>query len=312
MTGHCPDVIGSPQVSIVIAFLNAEMFIEETLNSVVNQTLDDWELILVNDGSSDNSERIVKTVIANFPDKMVYLTHENAVNKGVCASRNLGIRHARGQYIALLDADDVWQPGKLAEQTAVLHSHTEVGMVFGASRYWNSWSKSIQNGSRDFTPRLGLKANCVHPSPTLLIRCHPLGNASAPCPSDIMLRREIVEKVGGFEEAFTGSFQMYEDQAFLAKVYLNANVYVSDSTWTYYRLHTQSCCHRVTSSGEETAVKQFYLDWLRTYLDDNGVKNDQISRALEKANRTNEALHANGFLTRVLSVVRSSLQRWLR
>ncbi|NND91355.1 MAG: glycosyltransferase family 2 protein [Granulosicoccus sp.] len=299
-----------PQVSVVIAFLNAEAFIEETLQSVVKQTLDDWELILVDDGSTDRSARLVKAIMTDHPDRMYYLTHENLVNKGVCASRNLAVRHASGQYIAFLDADDVWQPDKLAAQTAILHAHPDVGLVVGAPRYWSSWAGTTQAGSKDVIPRLGLEANSVHRKPALLLRCHPLGRASAPCPSDIMLRREVVDQVGGFEEAFTGNYQMYEDQAFLSKLYLATDVYVSDSTWTNYRLHAQSCCHRVTSSGAEAVVRKFYFDWLRSYLDEQGVHDERINRAFEKACRQRESMFGSQWLDKVRIALNQVLKRW--
>ena len=109
----------SPLVSVVTAFYNEEKFLEETILSVINQDYDNWELLLVDDGSPDGSTRIAKKYTADYPGKIRYLHHENRANRGVCNSRNLGITHARGEFIAYLDADDVWLPEKLRRQVEI-------------------------------------------------------------------------------------------------------------------------------------------------------------------------------------------------
>ncbi len=274
---------GSPLVSILVGFLDAERFIEETIASVFDQTLGDWELILVDDGSSDRSSSVAQRYAAENPERVHYLTHEGHRNRGVCASRNLALSRARGRFVAILDADDVWLPQKLAQQVEILNGHPRAGMVFGAARYWRSWDKSAAGMRRDYTPRLGIEAETIHEPPTLLRSCHPLGRAAAPCPSDLLLRKEVLLSVRGFEEAFTGIYQMYEDQAFLAKIYLSTPVFASAGTWTLYRLHEGSCCHRVGTSGQELHVRNFYLDWLDHYLRDHGNRDLRIRRALRRA-----------------------------
>jgi glycosyltransferase involved in cell wall biosynthesis len=273
----------TPLVSIVIGFYNAGKFIMEAVESVMNQSLDDWQLLLVDDGSSDASSDIAQYFSQQHPGKIHYLEHKDHCNRGVCVSRNLGISKAAGRFIAILDADDVWQPHKLAQQTAILQAHPEAGMVFGASRYWNSWTGAEADKNSDYIPRLGVTADTLYEPPALLKLCHPLGRVTAPCPSDLLLRHEIVEAVNGFEEKFTGIYQLYEDQAFLAKVYLSAPVFVSSSTWTGYRLHPDSCCYRVASSGDEPLARMFYLQWLKDYLHTNQIEDVSIHKALNTA-----------------------------
>ena len=272
----------APLVSIIIGFLNAEKFITETVESVINQSLEDWELLLVDDGSSDASSEIAQRFSHQHSHKIHYLEHDGHCNRGVCASRNLGISKATGRYIAILDSDDVWQADKLLQQTAILEAQPEAGMVFGASCYWNSWSDSEKN-NRDYTPPLGVTADTLHRPPSLLKSCHPLGRATAPCPSDLLLRHEVVKAVNGFEEQFNGIYQLYEDQAFLAKIYLSTPVFVSSSSWTKYRLHANSCVYRVESAGEEAQVRLFYLSWLKNYLHTQHIDDASIHKALRKA-----------------------------
>src|SRR5215207_5031419 len=105
-----------PLVSVIVVFLNAEKFIEEALESVLAQTYDNWELLLVDDGSTDSSTEIALRYANRYSGRVRYVEHPWHQNRGASASRNLGIRHAKGEYIAFLDADDVWLAHKLEQQ----------------------------------------------------------------------------------------------------------------------------------------------------------------------------------------------------
>src|SRR6266545_8317921 len=97
----------SPLVSTVMIFLDAEPFLEEAIDSVFVQTYRHWELLLVDDGSTDGSSDIAKRYAREHPGRVRYLEHPGHENRGTSASRNLGVRHSRGELVALLDADDV-------------------------------------------------------------------------------------------------------------------------------------------------------------------------------------------------------------
>ena len=92
-----------PKVSVIVPFYNVEGYIEKCLETLVNQTLQDIEIILVNDGSKDRSVNIVKKFQSSYPEKIVYLEKENG---GLSDARNYAIPHAKGEYIAFLDSDD--------------------------------------------------------------------------------------------------------------------------------------------------------------------------------------------------------------
>src|SRR5918999_1055965 len=116
------EMSSKPLVSVIMIFLNAEKFIEEAIESVFAQTYDSWELLLVDDGSTDDSTDIALRYAQQNPERVRYLEHDSHLNRGMSASRNLGITHAIGEYIAFLDADDVWLPHKLEQQVAILSS----------------------------------------------------------------------------------------------------------------------------------------------------------------------------------------------
>lgn len=257
----------APLVSIIICFYNEEKYLQEAIDSVFAQTLDDWELFLVDDGSSDMSTDIAaKLADKHNNKKVVYLEHSNHQNKGLSASRNLGIQRGRGQYCAFLDADDVWLPQKLLEQLNILKAHPEAVMVCGASKYWYSWNNS---GEKDVVKHVGGAQNAVNYPPSLLLSLYPLGEANAPCPSGIFIKRSAVEAVGGFEVHFSGYYQLYEDQGFLSKIYLRFPVYVAHRHYDLYRQRKESIVSTVHQTGNYHTVREYYLRWFNQYLSDN-------------------------------------------
>jgi glycosyltransferase involved in cell wall biosynthesis len=251
----------APRVSVISTFLNAERFITEAIESVLAQDFQDFELILIDDGSTPESTEIARAYAARCAPVIRYFDHEGHRNRGTAASRNFGIAMARGELVAFIDADDVWASTKLAEQIAIMDARPELGMVCGAARYWQSW-----NGGTDVIVPTGHVANVVVPPPEAALALYPLGKAASPCPSDVLLRRKLVDTVGGFEERFTGAHQLYEDQVFLTKVYLAAPVYFSDRVWINYRQHAESCMARFARDDYYDEVRLYFLNWLERYL----------------------------------------------
>jgi glycosyltransferase involved in cell wall biosynthesis len=157
-----------PLVSGITIFFNTEKYIEEAIASVFAQTYDNWELLLVDDGSTDGSTAIAKRYAQQYPEKVRYLEHEGHQNRGMSATRNLGIRNAKGEYIAFLDADDVWLPQKLEQQLAIMDSQPEAKVVFGPTQYWYSWTGNPQDTQRNAIRELWLPSNQLFQPPTLL------------------------------------------------------------------------------------------------------------------------------------------------
>ena len=270
-------------VSVVMIFYYTERFIREAIESVCAQSFSKWELLLVDDGSLDASTRIARDYARDQPARIRYLEHDAHRNQGMSASRNLGVRHARGAFAAFLDSDDVWLPNKLEEQLAVFNAEPEAGMVCGATEYWHSWENGVTAGQLDVTLKVGGPQRTLILPPTLITCLYPLASGTPPCPSDIMLRREVFEKVGGFEEQFRGIYQLYEDQAFLAKIYLQVPVYLSSTCWDRYRQHPESCVSKVAESGQYDAVRFFFLRWLETFFAEKQVEDTNILNRLQEA-----------------------------
>lgn len=268
-------------VSVVIIFLNAGKFLGVAIESVFTQTYEQWELLLVDDGSTDSSTEIAQRYAKQKPGQVHYLEHPEHRNCGKGASRNLGIYNAKGDYLAFLDADDIWLPHKLKEQVTSLDKYEKVGMLYGKTLYWYSWTQDPVDSQRDFIPKLGVQVDTPISQPDLL----PLylrGKASIPCPSDVLVRRSIVDEIGGFDETFIGVNNIYEDQAFFAKLCLKTQVVVLNRCWDKYRQHSQASMAVAWRTGTEGQARMFFLRWLERYLTEQEVQDKKVWLALKR------------------------------
>lgn len=251
-----------PLVSVIIPFLNAGQWLEEAVQSVIAQSYPHWELLLVDDGSREADTTLAKQFAHDHPGKIKYLEHEGHANKGVAVSRNKGIAAAQGDYIAFLDADDRWLPEKLANQLALFAQHPEVDMICEASTFWYSWREAEEE---DHYYNVGAPAGVYNP-PALMSKLYPLGYGAPPCPSGLILKKQTVDAVGGFSEEFAGVYQLYEDQAFLSKVYAVATVLVSEQANNVYRKRKDSVSSAANDAAIYQKVRMFYLHWLENYF----------------------------------------------
>ena len=265
-----------PLVSVIVIFYNEEQFIEEAIESIFAQTYANWELLLVDDGSTDNSSVIALRYAGKYPEKVSHLEHANHQNHGMSASRNLGIANAKGEFIAFLDADDVWLPHKLERQVTALESQPEAAMVYGPTQWWYSWTGKPEDHLLDYIHELGVHPNTLHQPPRLIARFLRKEGIS-PCTCSVLMRREAIERVGGFEEIFKG---LYEDQAFFAKVCLSTPVFVTSECLARYRQHPQSNTSITRETDRYAGARLAFLNWLAEYLSGQNFKEGEVWKAL--------------------------------
>jgi glycosyltransferase involved in cell wall biosynthesis len=179
-----------PKVSVTIASFNHEKYIRECLQSVLDQTYQDFEIIVTDDGSSDRSAEVIK----EFSDPRIKL-YTYGENKGACTALNHCIQKASGEYIAVLNSDDAWNPTKLAKQVTFLDSHPEMGAVFSRVQFVNEHSQLLSplnyahyyvfernNMTRyAFLNLFFSGVNCL---------CHP----------SIMIRKKCYDQIGLYDE----------------------------------------------------------------------------------------------------------------
>jgi glycosyltransferase involved in cell wall biosynthesis len=268
----------APRVSVVVPFFDAGPFLAEAIESVFAQTDDDWELLLVDDGSTDGSTEIALEYERRRPERVSYLSHLGRIRLGHSAARNVGLAHASGEYVALLDADDVWLPNKLREQRTILDGHAQVGMLYGRSEWWFSWTCD-PSAPPDFTHELGVPSGTPFRAPSLIEPLFALQTAAIPNPSTPIIRRSVALDVGGFEESFR---RIYGDQVFFAKICMNATVVAADSVWARYRQHPNSVTARVDQDGKTVQARADFLTWLIDYLKTSGFSDRNVYRALHR------------------------------
>ncbi|NCJ07299.1 glycosyltransferase [Synechococcales cyanobacterium C] len=168
-----------PQVSIVIPAYNAMLFLPETLESVWQQTFQDYEVLVVNDGSTDDLEHWLEA--QNNP-RLYWI---NQPNQGQGVARNHGILQTSGEYIAFLDADDLWEPTKLAQQVDYLNQHKTVGLVY-------TWTALIDNEGQ-FTGRV-IQSHVEGRVWRSFLTQNWIG-----CGSNPLIRRACFDEVGMFD-----------------------------------------------------------------------------------------------------------------
>lgn len=232
---------------------------------------------MIDDGSTDGSTKIARQYTEQYPQKVTYLEHSNHENRGLPASRNVGINKSNGEYIAFLDADDVWLPQKLKEQIEIMHSHPDVGMVCGPALYWYSWTGKPEDKRRDYLERFRIEMNTVIEPPDLL-RKQAQMIYCVPAPSSLLIRREMVNRIGGFEESIPN---ILEDQAFYVKVFLEEPVFVSAQARFKYRKHPDSICNSIDKQ-KHCAISLRFWKWVKQYFTNKGVTDKEIMSFVEE------------------------------
>ena len=137
----------SDLVTVITPMYNSGKYIEETLNSVISQTYENWELFIIDDGSSDNCVELVSDFKKN-DDRIKLIINEE--NQGAAISRNIGIRAANGRYIAFLDSDDLWVPTKLEEQINFM-SQNQLALSYSSYEKIDEFGNHIKNIKKLFT-----------------------------------------------------------------------------------------------------------------------------------------------------------------
>jgi glycosyltransferase involved in cell wall biosynthesis len=175
-----------PLVSVLIASYNHARFLDETIGSVLAQTYQNWELLITDDASTDDSAAVLRRYAEQHPGRIRVFLHER--NRGVSSATNNSLAAARGQYLAILGSDDRMRPGRLAAQVAYLEANPQVGAVFTPVNY-------IDGDGRQIEPNDDVFGLPIHDLRRQLLLRNFLNAPSA------MMRREVAAKVGRFNPA---------------------------------------------------------------------------------------------------------------
>ena len=207
-------------ISVIIPTYNCDRYIVQAIDSVLMQEDCEVEVIVIDDGSTDDTE----SVLEPYGDRIHYILQKN---QGVAAARNNGIAHAQGDYVAFLDADDYFLPGKLAAQAAILQAKPDVGIVHsGWQRVDSEGNKILDVRPWEDVPKLDLEG---------WLRWKPV------LPSAMMFRREWLQYAGGFDPRFPPA----EDTNLVLRMALKGckTEWLQEIT-VHYRQHEQSAMHK--------------------------------------------------------------------
>jgi glycosyltransferase involved in cell wall biosynthesis len=229
-------------VSVIVPAYNAARYLRESIPSVLAQTWQDFELIVVNDGSTDATVALVEA----FTDPRIRLVSQ--ANRGLAGARNGGIRAARGDFIALLDADDLWHPEKLARHVHHLQSHPDVGVSYSASAFMDEAGRDMhlmQNPKlKDVTPR------------DVFLR-NPVGNGSAP-----VIRRQALDDIAFPAPTGAEGEWWYFDERFRQSEDIECWLRMALSTcWLFEGLGAPLTRYRLNAGGLSAALDKQHATW---------------------------------------------------
>lgn len=235
-----------PKVSVILPVFNGERFLREAIQSIFGQRYQDFEVIVVDDGSTDNSPAILQ----EFPAIRVI----KQANSGQSAARNRGIAEASGDLIALIDQDDRWYPTKLERQVEAMAARPHVGLHY-------SDVDSISADGRIDTHRLLATNGLRHPKHTLL-EC--VQQDLFIVPTATMFRREVFQKSGGFDERLSG----YEDDDLFLRMFPITRFEFCPEPLAQWRLYPDSCSY----SERMDRSRKIYIKNLIERLPDDPVR----------------------------------------
>jgi glycosyltransferase involved in cell wall biosynthesis len=233
-------------VSVIIPVYNVERFVERSLRSVLNQTFVDYEIVVVDDGGTDRSIDICRSV----KDDRIRIIHQQ--NRGLAGARNAGIRSATGKYIALLDSDDLWHVDKLKLHVAHLESNPDVGVSYSGSAFIDENDQLL---GMSMAPQL------TNISTPLIFCRNPVGNGSAP-----VFRREVFDDLA-FPVSRDGRVETcYFDENFRYGEDIECWMRIACQTgWAFEGIEGDLTLYRIVSGGLSSNTDKMYEYWNRMY-----------------------------------------------
>lgn len=217
---HSKYGVASSLASVIIPAYNAERFIERTLRSALRQTWNNLEILVVDDGSTDNTRSVVESVA--LTDQRIRIF--SVPNGGVASARNIGLAHARGEFVAFLDADDLWHRSKIEMQVAALNAAPHAAASYGLLRYIDEADRIIENQSASGSSGYTLAHH---------LYTRPVGNGSA-----LLVRRKIAIELGGYDSSWAArGIGGSEDYDFELKIVAKYPIAFVDHHLVGYRLY---------------------------------------------------------------------------
>lgn len=242
----------SVEVTVLMSVYNGERFLREAMDSVLQQTFSNWEFLIVDDGSTDETWKILSNYAEN--DQRIVL-HRNENNLGLAKSLNMGIQAAKGGYIARFDSDDMCLPARLERQVEALNSSPGIAVV-------GAWMQDIDEKGERLNVRRGAWESYAHYFFALLRLQTYLYHPS------VMFRKTVIQKLGGYDESLVVG-QDLDLWVRLAQAGYDARII--QEPLMYYRVHDE----QLTTAKRETGLQiksSIHERMLKSYLDEDAVE----------------------------------------
>ncbi|MBD2105157.1 glycosyltransferase family 2 protein [Leptolyngbya sp. FACHB-261] len=287
----------TPKVSVVVPVYKVERYIAATIQSVLAQTYSDFELIIVDDESPDHSIEICQ----QFTDPRIRIVYQK--NRGLAGARNTGIRHAQGQYLALLDSDDLWLPQKLERHIGHLESAPTVGVSFSRSAFIDETGEPL--GTYQMPKLSGI-------TPEYLLCRNPIGNGSAP-----VLRREVLDAIRFQDDLYGTTEDFYFDDRFRQSEDIECWIRIAIQTqWQIEGIPEALTLYRVNSEGLSANLLKQFESWeqvinkTRTYAPDVIARWGNVARAYQLRYLARRAVRSGSGAMAVKLVHRAITTHW--
>lgn len=244
------------KVTIITPAFNAEQYLKKTIESVLSQTFSDYEMIIIDDGSTDATKTIAQEYIKRYPQKIKYIYQDN---HGLSHARNTGIKAAQGEYIALLDSDDEWFPNRLEESVKAMEADPLCGLVHSNIMRIDTSNEPLEIPVREKQYLSGMIFK------ELLLR-----KAHIACPT-VLFRKSCLETIGLFDESLIKDQLGCEDRDLWLRLSRKFKICYIDQVLAYYRMSPGSM-----SRNRERMMKA------RSYVIEKNVKDLPNADVLKK------------------------------
>ena len=268
----------TPRVSIITPYRDAAPFLADAIDSVMAQTANCWELLLIDDRSRDSSVAIAREHATRDP-RIRLLETSGSTRTGAAAARNVGLAAARGEFVAFLDADDLLLADKLDQELRISEQYPQAALICGAA-LWHRYGEARAY----WVDRVRHVPTGLHHPPGLLERLILLRDDQVPCTCAVLARRDAVMGADGFEE----SLVLYEDQSVWVKLFARYPAYLGTHLTSVYRQHPKSTSAIAERSGDYHRTRLHparaaFLNWVEEYLRSEGLAVASTQRALRLA-----------------------------
>lgn len=241
-----------PLVSIVMSVYNDELYLKQSLDSIFAQTMQDFEIIIVDDASTDRTVEIIN----EYQDERIRL-YLNETNQGLTKNLNRGLSFVRGEYIARMDGDDICRPDRLEKQIQWLEAHPSLMLISCRTHMFGDEDlvSDIQGTPKQLQARMLIRPVLAHPG--------------------FMMRRELVEKQGF---CYDESYRSAQDYNFAVRVAKQFEIGIAPEVLLDYRVHKKQVSSKrgTEQSANADRVRKLQLEWLGVTLDE---KQEQVYRA---------------------------------